>query len=61
MNVKKETNEMQTHPTINDLLNVSNSDFETKFMSKDAYEAVTPEIAKLEQSNKFMKITNLQK
>ena len=52
---------MQTHPTINDLLNVSNSDFETKFMSKDAYEAVTPEIAKLEQSNKFMKITNLQK
>jgi ATP-binding cassette subfamily A (ABC1) protein 3 len=60
------TNEMRPTSALptdfsNEDLNATNTEFETKFMSKDAYEGVTPEIAKLELQNKFMKITNLQK
>ena len=32
----------------------ANEQFETKYMKKDAYEPVTPEIAKLEVNSQFM-------
>jgi len=38
-----------------------NREFETNYMPKDAYEPVVPEVAKLEHSNNFMRIKDLQK
>jgi len=38
-----------------------NESFETKYMRGDAYEAVSPEVANLEGTKQFMKVTDLKK